>query len=151
MVFNKTDGQYYAWTGTEWSMVAKNINLKMTNYELNQQVMSQMKPLSEEEISSRLEIIEEFFKNIKNEYLMLLCNELKYYTVFKTSSQDETAYNTFSNAVLDILNNLGEIKDIYNNDNGAIEIWSTHQDGTSHCYYLFGYDAGIVPVKEGLV
>ena len=132
-------------------MVAKNINLKMTNYELNQQVMSQMKPLSEEEISSRLEIIEEFFKNIKNEYLMLLCNELKYYTVFKTSSQDETAYNTFSNAVLDILNNLGEIKDIYNNDNGAIEIWSTHQDGTSHCYYLFGYDAGIVPVKEGLV
>ena len=123
----------------------------MTNYELNQQVMSQMKPLSEEEISSRLEIVEEFFKNIKNEYLMLLCNELNYYTVFKTNSQDETAYNTFSDAVLDILNDLGEIKDIYNNDNGAIEIWSTHQDGTSHCYHLFGYDAGIVPVKEGLV
>lgn len=123
----------------------------MTNYELNQQVMSQMITLSKEEISSRLEIVEEFFKNIKNEYLMLLCNELNYYTVFKTSSQDETAYNTFSDAVLDILNDLGEIKDIYNNDNGAIEIWSTHQDGTSHCYYLFGYDAGIVPVKEGLV
>lgn len=151
MVFNKTDGQYYAWTGTEWSIVAKNINLKMTNYELNQQVMSQMITLSKEEISSRLEIVEKFFKNIKNEYLMLLCNELNYYTVFKTSSQDETAYNTFSDAILDILNDLGEIKDIYNNDNGAIEIWSTHQDGTSHCYYLFGYDAGIVPVKEGLV
>lgn len=151
MVFNKADGQYYAWTGTEWSMIAKNINLRMTNYELNQQVMSQMKPLSEEEISSRLEIVEEFFKNIKNECLMLLCNELNYYTVFKTNSQDETAYNTFSDAVLDILNDLGEIKDIYNNDNGAIEIWSTHQDGTSHCYYLFGYDAGVVPVKEGLV
>ena len=54
MVFNKTDGQYYTWTGTEWSIVAKNINLKMTNYELNQQVMSQMKILPEEEIINKL-------------------------------------------------------------------------------------------------
>lgn len=150
--YNLFDEQNYTWTGTEWSIITKDVNLKMTNYELNQQVMTQMKSLTEEQIFDKLNIIEDFFKNIKNKYLMLYCKELSYFTVFETNSTSKTAYNLFSEAVLDILRDLqelGDIKDIFNNDNGAIEIWITHFDKTSHCYYLFGYDAGIVPVKEG--
>ena len=152
MFYNTTDDQYYVWSGTEWSIMAKDINLKMTNYELNQQVMTQMKPLTEEQIFDKLNIIEDFFKTTKNKYLMLYCKELGYITMFETSSINETAYNLFSDAILDILHDLqefGDIKDISNNNNGAIEIWITSSDKISNCYYLFGYDAGIIFVKEG--
>jgi len=33
--YNISDEQNYTWTGTEWSIITKDINLKMTNYELN--------------------------------------------------------------------------------------------------------------------
>lgn len=150
--YNLYDEQNYTWTGTEWSIITKDVNLKMTNYELNQQVMTQIKPLTEEQIFDRLNIIEDFFKITKNKYLMLYCKELSYITMFKTSSINETAYNLFSEAILDILHDLqefGDIKDISNNNNGAIEIWVTSSDKISNCYYLFGYDAGVVFVKEG--
>lgn len=150
--YNLCDEQNYTWTGTEWSIITKDINLKMTNYELNQQVMTQMKPLTEEQIFDRLNIIEDFFKTTKNKYLMLYCKELGYITMFETSSINETAYNLFSDAILDILHDLqefGDIKDISNNNNGAIEIWITSSDKISNCYYLFGYDAGVIFVKEG--
>lgn len=150
--YNLFDEQNYTWTGTEWSIITKDVNLKMTNYELNQQVMTQMKSLTEGQILDKLDIIEDFFKNIKNKYLMLYCKELSYFTVFETNSVNEAAYNLFSEAVLDILHDLqefGDIKDISNNNNGAIEIWVTSSDKISNCYYLFGYDAGVVFVKEG--
>ena len=53
MFYNTTDDQYYVWSGTEWSIMAKDINLKMTNYELNQQVVSQLKELTTEELESK--------------------------------------------------------------------------------------------------
>ena len=78
MFYNTTDDQYYVWSGTEWSIMAKDINLKMTNYELNQQVVSQLKELTTEELESKKIEINDFINSIPDKFLMLLCNELNY-------------------------------------------------------------------------
>ena len=146
MFYNTTDNQYYVWSGTEWSIMAKDINLKMTNYELNQQLVSQLKELTTEELESKKIEINNFINSIPDKFLMLLCNELNYYTVFESNSNSkDNPYSNLAEAIIDIILPLGQIKDIGKNNNGVIEIWITNND-ESHCYHLFGYDAGIVPV-----
>lgn len=147
MFFNTTDNQYYVWTGTEWSVMAKNVNLKMTNYELNQQVATQLKELTVEQLENKKIEINNYINSIPDKFLMLLCNELNYYTVFESNSQsNDNPYSDLAEAIIDIILPLGQIKDIGENNNGVVEIWITNND-ESHCYHLFGYDAGIVPVK----
>lgn len=144
--YNTTDTHNYVWSGTEWNVLTDGVDFKMSNYELNKCVIGQMKELTPEEVDKKLEIIDSYVQESNNKYFMLLCNELNYYTVFETNSlSNDDPYLNMSSAVYDIIKNLGQIKDINDSGSGAIEIWITNNDET-HCYHLFDYDAGIVPV-----
>jgi hypothetical protein len=73
---------------------------------------------------------------------MLLCRDYNYYTIFH--QHDQWIADIFSKSVIDILKNIGDIISIdYTSDNVAIEIWMRIED-EAYCFYLFGYDAGIV-------
>ena len=74
------------------------------------------------------------------------CKEISYFTIF--SIQKYAECDTLGEAVIECLNNVGEIKSIDLDEGGnAIECWVTTGD-ESTCLYLFPYDDGIVSVKE---
>ena len=75
---------------------------------------------------------------------MLLCNELKDYTVFKTDDKREDTYTIAADELILCMQNRGNILSIdRTNDKVALEIWMRIEDKI-YVYYAFGYDAAII-------
>ena len=80
---------------------------QLTLYDLNKQMVAQLAPIdmTDEEVSKRYtKAFNEFSKNIKNKYYMLLCRELNYFTLFHKSSKNS---ETMGDIVQEILGNYG--------------------------------------------
>ena len=124
----------------------------MNLYEMNKIMVHQL---------PKLEITDEVLKSIDKlheihnaHYYMLLCNDMKYYTILKPSiawAMSSITQDTFGVTVVDCLNCVGEIKAIdLVNDNTAIEIWiecKDNEEGEIYCMYLFPYDEGVVEFR----
>lgn len=140
------DDKVYMYQNNEWlQIVAKPTDdgLKLNLYDLNKSIIVQLPSANEEEIARAIEKIDKFDEREKNNYYMLLCRDYNYYTIFH-QHDDQWIADIFSKSVIDILKNIGDIISIDNtSDNVAIEIWM-RIDNEAYCFYLFGYDAGIV-------
>ena len=123
----------------------------MDLYEMNKNMVRQL---------PALEITDEILKTIDKlhdmhnaNYYMLLCNDMRDYTVLKPSkswAMSPSSCFTFGETVVDCLNYVGEIKSIdFVPDNTAIEIWIRYNDeeGEIYCMYLFPYDEGVVEFR----
>lgn len=118
----------------------------MTLYELNQAGYNSLPKMSKSAIDAkRLELID-WFEGFLDEvgdtiYFMLLNNERHYYTIFAWM---EDSANVLAKEVLSIVQDLGTLKSIEKNDNGAWEFWVTLPDATTHAYLLFNYTQGVI-------
>ena len=124
----------------------------MDLYEMNKNMVRQL---------PKLEITDEVLKTIDKlhdmynaHYYMLLCNDMKYYTILKPTTawaMSPITQDSFGITVIDCLNYVGEIKSIdFVHDNTAIEIWIEHKndkEGGIYCMYLFPYDEGVVEFR----
>ena len=117
-------------------------NVQMTAYDINKQIMIQLPRLTPEEIEGTKSLFAEYNQNEGQEYFMLLCHELRYYTLFRTGCYtDERAEDII---VDECLKNLGDIISIEKSANGcAIEIWIAVND-EAYVMYYFNYDEGVV-------
>lgn len=119
-------------------------NGKITLYEINQQVMEQLPPLSKEDIDAAYKVFSDFMTKEKllsgDAYFMFLCREKYDYTVFHFAKYNlEKCWNY----LLNLANNRGLIKGINLSENGdMLEIWIDN-----HAYYLFAYDWGVIEVE----
>lgn len=79
-------------------------------------------------------------------YYMLLCNELKDYTVFNLSNNKSIGKLVSELKVC--MQNRGDVYTIRETeDNVALEIWiKPISDEELHCYYLFPYDEGVIVI-----
>ena len=120
----------------------------MDLYTLNKNMVQQLPTL---EITN--EVINKINKlhNKKAYYYMMLCNDMKYYTILKATTNKTPGTTDFGTTVIDCLNNVGEIKSIeLVDDDNAIEIWVSipNEDENElpniYCMYLFPYDEGVV-------
>ena len=133
--------------------------VKLTAYEANKQIIAQLPPMTDEQYIDFGNKLTEYLVKTNNEYYMLLNNVDKtYYTLFRKTG--DTEYEAMEDVLKEILNNLGTLitwsygpADVDGND--SIELWVKEKytspiDGTESeqvlCYYLFGYDAGVVEV-----
>lgn len=125
--------------------IENNSGLKMSLYDLNVSIMNQLHKIDDVEAAmDKIDAYREAHSN--NKYFMLYGKEISYFTIF--SIQKYAECDTLGEAVIECLNNVGEIKSIDLDENGnAIECWVTIDD-ESTCLYLFPYDDGIVSVKE---
>lgn len=100
-----------------------------------------MGPLSTEALAEKAKIIDNFYLDCPDNYYMLLCNDIHYYTIFAKAAWDEPG---FSRTVMEIVTELGKIFSIEEVD-GGIEFWiqSTGYD-EAMVFMLFPYDAGVV-------
>lgn len=96
-------------------------------YDLNKDLVEkETKPLTQEELAIKKEMVHNFLINNEAEYYMLLCNEKKDYTVFNLLNMNEMfpAEDEVPNILIDeCLKNRGEIRSIELTANkDAIEI-----------------------------
>lgn len=119
-------------------------NTGLNLYELNKSIMKDEQALPEVVIAKkRLDIID-FCKDKMNNYYMLLCNEAKDYTLFKTDDKKEDTYRICADEMLLCLKERGSILAIdRTKDTVALEVWLRINEEI-FVYYFFGYDAGVI-------
>ena len=113
----------------------------MSNYEANQQIISQLPPITAKEQQECVNAINIYEKQKSNSYYMLLCKEYSYYTVL-IWNPDEHDFSSLGEGVLLLLTELGTLR-TYQVNNDDIELWVTINEETM-CFHLFGYDLGVV-------
>lgn len=114
--------------------------LQLTLYDMNKQIIAQQPSMSDSDIQR--EIINNFRGLNPGKYYMLLCNDIKYFTLF---CYDKDADEPFENLMLECISNVGTIHDIsLTNDSTALEIWVNLPNDDLVAMYLFNYDAGVV-------
>lgn len=133
----------YIYNNGIWDMIKDDINLGMNVYDLNKQIISQ---LSFTELQQIFNILNHYVRENKYSYYMLLCRDINYYTIFKLNREIENSdiLNTFSEDVIDCVQNIGTLKSADVTEDGAIEIWVHPEDSEPMVMYLFPYDTGVI-------
>lgn len=116
-----------------------------TLYDLNKGALKDAKALNVKKEIKRLD--KELFNFFANHsYFMLLCNDLKDYTVFALTSTAprQVQIKEAKEGLIDCLKNRGELLSIEKTeDNIAFEIW-LRIDEEIYAYYFFPYDDAII-------
>lgn len=145
-------GQYYIFHNGEWIIyVAQDdetlkgtIDSGLDLYSLNKMIIKDMKNYSKEDILEAKKLVKEFIsKDDLSHAYMLLCHELRYYTVFL---KDKEHYqDKMEDVFIECIENLGTIKSISLSDDMAIEVWFVHHETEEpFVAYLFNYDEGVI-------
>ena len=116
----------------------------MNLYELNKQAMAQMPALTNEEIDKKKKLLKNYQMHNVNQYFMLLCKDISYYTLFAINNEEHIP-DRFQDVVIECAQNVGTLVSIEEEkDAGSIEIWVKPKDGEPLVMYLFGYDRGVI-------
>jgi len=137
MVYIENESCIYVKDGDDFRRLEGGIDVKMTQYDLNKNIYSQMEIPEESKIREQAKIIDEFEANDSNSRKMLLCRELNYYTVFEAYENIDVEFETLKDAVLACATDWGQILDIQQAKE-AVEIWiKLRENGEAVVMYLF--------------
>ena len=122
-----------------------------TLYEFNQQAYNSVKPLTKKELTDELSGIFEWVNERKDKYTMLLCHELRDYTILHYNKDDKKSYkNAIMKDLFECLINRGDTLDIrYVQDQDAWQIWIRKygdDEPVNHMYMLFDCESFVVEV-----
>lgn len=142
------DKKMYQYKNGQWEPVKFNGGkFSMTLKELNASIFEQLEPMTPERLDRAQSEVFQFLGATMNwdkperNYWALICWDKHYITIFHN---DETNDESLSDIFMEILEGLGQIKDItVNEDSQSIEVWITDESGT-YCYVFFDYTAGVV-------
>lgn len=118
--------------------------INMSLYDINKNLMSQLPDYTSEQIKELENNIDKKINNeyIDNQYFMLLCNDIHYYTVFHLDSE-KAEFRTAGEGITYLLLEAGytivadeECEDHY-------EIWGK-KDKEAYAFMFFPYDQGVV-------
>ena len=113
-------------------------------YDLNKQIMQEMKPLTELELGGIQPKVEDWFNMIIDTYAMLLCHDRRDYTIFHLyETQNPNPPAVAAKELLGCLTDRGQILSMDLNADKAWEIW-LKIDNTPYCYFLFRYDNAVI-------
>ena len=149
MGFDVPNDKVYVYSEDAWQQCKMNMpdGLKLNMYDINKQVVAQLPCLTIEELEKKAKaLITEYQNEQIASYYMMLCNDLKYYTLFHIDEFDGGSQLSFlPNEVLSCLISFtDDIKEIdFTEDRSAIEIWFSKNEET-YVMYLFNYDAGVI-------
>lgn len=119
----------------------------LSYYEANKQLMKKERSLDPIELNLKIiDIREILLENGVPNYLMLLCNERKDYTIFEFKNTDITALKNFEKDFRECLINRGTVLTIAEkeNENNVWEIWIRDEKEENFCYYLFDYSEAVL-------
>lgn len=113
-------------------------------YSMNQGIVDTLPALRGDEVQKTAQLFFDWIDSNESNYYMLLCNELRYYTVFHNNNEFINK-EQFWSELIDIANSAGQIKVLEVDSNGVFSIWlNWNLDNKSHLFYLFPYEKGVV-------
>ena len=119
-------------------------------YDMNKQLMAQEPEITSEKLLAVKEELRKWFSdNFKQKYFMLLCHELRDYTLFnldKTNSwhiAPPMAIMSVANDLIECMTNRGTLLTIDKQKMGGWEIWIRNEEGC-FAYYLFPYGKAVL-------
>ena len=119
-------------------------------YDVNKQLMEQEPEISSVDLQVAKERLSEWIQsNFKQKYLMLLCHDLRDYTLFnldKTNTWKEMSLPLaleVSNDIMECMMNRGMLLTVEEQEDGAWELWIRNEAGC-FAYYLFPYGAAVL-------
>ena len=138
------DGKVYRWDPVEgWELFKFNGDISMTAYEINKQIIGQLQIIDEEVLNEKKSLIRDFVSEQHNQFHMLLCRDINYYTVF--AIEKKLADECIEDVVIECANDIGSIKAIdLTEDKNAIEIWVSNNSNETYVLYFFPYDNGVI-------
>lgn len=138
-------GKSFGWRECTKELSGATINTGMTEYEINSIIISQMPSLiTDAQLKNAKELLYNYIHDdwVVPGYYMLLCNDLRYYTVFIIEEDNEL--EKAEDVIVECLQNIGAIQYVdYNTDKSAIECWVKNDKGC-FMFMLFNYGWGIV-------
>lgn len=120
-----------------------------TLYDINKVAIEKEGALNRPTFLKKIKEVENYFAERAeqgNQYFMLLCNELKDYTILNFI---DYKFTQAAEDIRECLLNRGVVYSIERTeDNLAMEIWVKYEDDDElHCWYLFPYDNGVIEIK----
>lgn len=116
----------------------------MNLYELNQAGYNSLPAMTGKQIEDKKNDIHKFLYDNRGESFILVCNELKYYTIF--NAEYPLIYGIVPkervNTIMEVILELGTLKAIEINES-MIEFWIS-KDNECHMYAFFNYDKGVI-------
>ena len=116
-----------------------------TLYEMNKEMMKKEPPLDPIQYAKKINEVAEAIKEYN--YAMLLCNDIRDYTIFDLTGF-EWGIEELKKDLSEVISNRGTILAIDLQDTGAYETWTKGIDDECFAYYLFDYAQGVVKVGE---
>ena len=114
-----------------------------TIYDINKQLKTKERILTDKEIKNKISDIVESFLGKWPKYLMLLSNENKDYTIFDFSKA--ILVDSFKKDLEIALRNRGLLLTFEKTNEGAWEIWIRNKETLNNSvYYLFDYTEGVI-------
>lgn len=135
--------KFYVWNDGWTILDTKNTGVNLSLYEVNKQVIAQMPTLSGADLEAARLTLSHYVNGLdhSDDYYMLLCYDLRYFTMF---ARDQKYEENIVDAIMDCLSYVGEVKSVEESADGqAVEIWVT-KDEEAYVMYFFDYGRGVV-------
>lgn len=143
-------GKFYVRNGHNWDEMQKTNFSKasgptMSLYEINQNSVINLPPLSTEQIKEKAEKLNNWAKQHKDMHYMLLSHKFNYYTIFARSHI--YTLDNFGESVTNCIANFPIVYSFdFDKDNNGWEIWACLEKDNKvpEIFYLFPYEAGVI-------
>lgn len=140
--------KFYIYTSDGWTQWQPNVestesDINLSLYEVNRQIIAQMPTLKDVPLEEARLTLSHYVNGLdhNDDYYMLLCYDLRYFTMF---ARDQKYEENIVDAIMDCLSYIGEVKSVEESADGqAIEIWVT-KDDEAYVMYFFDYGRGVV-------
>lgn len=125
-------------------MKTKDSELKLSLYDLNKQIISQLKPLTSAQIEDRVNAIKEWSEGT---FHMLYGKDISYFTLFRKMGLVPLSNESLGQEVFSCLNDIGDV--VAADCTPAKDAWEfwvriPEEDNEITCLYLFNYDKGVI-------
>lgn len=142
------DKKMYQYKESKWEPVKfDGGEFSITLADLNASIFAQLAPMTDEQLRNAQSAIYRMLgatldvDQPERNYWALICWDRRYITIFH---HDDYSDEELSDIFMEVIENLGEIKDItVNEDTWTAEIWITNDEGT-YCYVFFDYKQGVI-------
>lgn len=134
------------WDEMQKAKIAEGTGPSMKLYEINQNSVMNLPPLTKDQIKERIDKLNEWASTHDDEHYMLLSHAFKYYTIFEMSHMYQWDGN-FGEIVADCIAAFPIVYSFdYDEENGGWEIWACLESNnkTPEAFYLFPYEAGVI-------
>lgn len=137
------DQKFYGYDGSNWAPMKQEANLNISNYEINKSAYGSLPAYDRQRIYELEDKINDWENS--SGYFMLLCNDIKYYTVLRRTQHKKASFPDLGQAVSSLLLERNYSIHFDGIEKDYFEIWVKDPVVEEvYMFALFPYDWGVI-------